>query len=238
MNTLQANVEEIVDLFEEQGEVTEETFAPIPEAPQSGIPLSDDDRLDLALVRDFISGRDDAFLALYAKYEAPLLHYCRKMCPDQRVAEDAFQEIWTMVFELRTKRTEVGRFQSLLFRTARNICLNAVRREWVRTRGKVELKNTLASVTLDSQSEQEEIRTLISQALAKLPIEQREVFVLHEYSGFSYGEIGVLLGKTENSVKTVAFRARIRLRKLIASWLGLTEDEEGSGKSPYPPKPH
>jgi RNA polymerase sigma-70 factor (ECF subfamily) len=231
-------VEEIISLIDEQEELTEEAFAPLPEVPIALTPLSEDDQLDLALVRDFIGGRDDAFLALYAKYEAPLLHYCRKMCPDQRVAEDAYQEIWTAIFELRMKRTEVGRFQSLLFRTARNICLNAVRREWIRTRGKVELKSSVASVTLDSQNEQEEIRTLISQALAKLPIEQREVFVLHEYSGFSYGDIGILLGRSETSIKTIAFRSRIRLRKLIASWLGLTEEDDGSIKLPYLSKEH
>jgi RNA polymerase sigma-70 factor (ECF subfamily) len=234
-------VEEIIDIYEEQAELIEPAeadFAPLPEAAQAAVPVSEEDQLDLALVRDFIGGRDDAFLSLYAKYEAPLLHYCRKMCPDQRVAEDAFQEIWTMIFELRAKRTKVGRFQSLLFRTARNICLNAMRREWVRSRGTVELKSSLASVTLDSQSEQEEIRTLISQALAKLPIEQREVFVLHEYSGFSYHDIGILLGRTENGIKTIAFRARVRLRKLIASWLGLTEEDDGSIKLPYLSEPH
>ena len=160
-------MEEITSLYEEQPEITEESFAPLPSEAVAATVVSEDDQLDLALVRDFIDGRDDAFLALYAKYEAPLLHYCRKMCPDQRVAEDSFQEIWTMVFELRSRKTVVGRFQSLLFRTARNICLNAMRREWVRTRGKVELNSSLASVTLESQSEQEEIRTLISQALAK-----------------------------------------------------------------------
>ena len=231
-------MEEITSLFEEPSEITEESFAPIPEAAEAPAVISEDDQLDLALVRDFIDGRDDAFLALYAKYEAPLLHYCRKMCPDQRVAEDSFQEIWTVVFELRARKTVVGRFQSLLFRTARNTCLNAMRREWVRTRGKVELKNSVASVTLESQSEQEEIRTLISQALAKLPIEQREVFVLHEYSGFSYHDIALLLGKNESAIKTTAFRARIRLRKLIASWLGLGEEDDGSIKLPYLSKEH
>ena len=232
---------DIIDIYEEQAELSESAeadFAPLPEVAQAVTPVSEEDQLDLALVRDFIGGRDDAFLTLYAKYEAPLLHYCRKMCPDQRVAEDAFQEIWTMIFELRAKRTVVGRFQSLLFRTARNICLNAMRREWVRSRGKVDPESTLLSVTIESQSEQEELRTLISQALAKLPIEQREVFVLHEYSGFSYHDIGILLGKTENGIKTIAFRARVRLRKLIASWLGLTEEDDGSIKLPYLSNPH
>jgi RNA polymerase sigma-70 factor (ECF subfamily) len=234
-------VEEIISLYEEPtepAEISEEAFAPIPEAVTAAMPLSPDDRLDLALVRDFIGGRDDAFLSLYAKYEAPLLHYCRKMCPDERIAEDSFQEVWTMVFELRAKHTQVGRFKSLLFRSARNICVNALRHEWVRTRGKVEMKSSMASITMESQSEDEEIRSLITQALAKLPVEQREVFVLHEYSGFSYHDIGILLGKTESGIKTIAFRARIRLRKLIASWLGLGEEDDGSIKLPYLSKEH
>jgi RNA polymerase sigma-70 factor (ECF subfamily) len=226
-------VEETIGIYEEQSELSEETFEPVPEASTVEFALTDDDKLDLALVRDFIGGRDDAFLALYAKYEAPLLHYCRKMCPDERIAEDAFQEVWTMVFELRARKTEVGRFKSLLFRSARNICVNSLRREWIRSRGKVEMRSSMASVTMESQSEDEEIRSLIAQALAKLPIEQREVFVLHEYSGFSYGDIGVLLGRTETGIKTIAFRARIRLRKLIASWLGLGEEDDGSIKLPY-----
>jgi RNA polymerase sigma-70 factor (ECF subfamily) len=233
-------VEEIIGIEEEteQSQLSEEAFAPIPEATTAAIPLSEDDKLDLALVRDFVAGRDDAFLSLYAKYEAPLLHYCRKMCPDERIAEDSFQEVWTMVFELRAKKTPVGRFKSLLFRTARNICVNALRHEWVRSRGKVEMKPSMASITMESQSEDEEIRSLIAQALAKLPIEQREVFVLHEYSGFNYHDIGVLLGKSETNIKTVAFRARIRLRKLIASWLGLGEEDDGSIKLPYLNQPH
>ncbi|MEI8135331.1 MAG: RNA polymerase sigma factor [bacterium] len=228
-------MEETVNLYDsvDQPTLSEEAFAPLPEAEPAAIPLTVDDKLDLALVRDFIGGRDDAFLALYAKFEAPLLHYCRKMCPDERIAEDSFQEVWTMVFELRAKQIYVGRFKSLLFRSARNICVNALRHEWVRSRGKVELNGSMASVTMEAQTDDEEIRSLITRALAKLPIEQREVFVLHEYSGFSYGEISVLLGRTETSIKTSAFRARVRLRKLIASWLGLGEEDDGSIKLPY-----
>ena len=71
-------MEETIDVFEDQAELPESTeadFAPLQEATQTAIPVSEEDQLDLALVRDFIAGRDDAFLSLYAKYEAPLLHY-------------------------------------------------------------------------------------------------------------------------------------------------------------------
>ena len=76
------------------------------------------------------------------------------------------------------------------------------------------------------EMEQEELRALITSALGKLPIAEREVFVLHEYSGYDYAEIAVILGRSMASIKTLAFRARTRLRKLVSGWLGLQEEKD------------
>jgi RNA polymerase sigma-70 factor (ECF subfamily) len=65
-------------------------------------------------------------------------------------------------------------------------------------------------------------------ALAKLPFDQREIFVLHEYSGFSYAEIADMMESNEQSVKVRAYRARLRLRKFIQGWLGLAESDDPS----------
>ncbi len=199
--------------------------------------FTEEDRRDLELIGLFIGGNDGAFLELYAKYEAPLLHYCRKMCQNQTVAEDSFQEAWTRIFELRARKGTVTHFQPLLFRTARNICLNALRREWVRHRGTIDLTLVEEEVGVEMHTDDEELRTLLSNALAKLPIEQREVFVLHEYSSFTYEEIAAILGKSLSSVKTSAFRARTRLRKVISSWLGLTEEDDPLRKYAFLQRP-
>jgi len=188
--------------------------------------LSEQDSADLVTYSEFIKGDDKAFLRLYTRYEAPLLLYCRKMCADSRIAEDSFQETWMHTFELRGKTTSLAIFRPFLFRTARNVCLNKLRHEMVRKRGTVELTDDSASVSYQSESEQEELRQLISRALGKLPIAEREVFVLHEYSGFHYNEIATILGRSDASIKTLAFRARTRLRKVVSSWLGLGEETD------------
>lgn len=187
---------------------------------------TEQDRADFATYTAFIKGDDKAFLQLYNRYEAPLLLYCRKMCADSRVAEDSFQETWMHIFELRGKTTSLAIFRPFLFRTGRNVCLNKMRHEMVRIRRSVELTDESASVTYQSESEQEELRQLISRALSKLPIAEREVFVLHEYSNFHYHEIASILGRSDASIKTLAFRARTRLRKVVSSWLGLGEEAD------------
>jgi RNA polymerase sigma-70 factor, ECF subfamily len=194
---------------------------------------SEADIRELALVNEFLGGDDKAFLQLYARYEAPLLVYCRKMCNEDRTAEDSFQETWMRIYELRQRTIEVQHFQSLLFRTARNVCYNRLRKEQVRSRGRVDIDEDTLSISEIDKTEQDEVRALLTRALGKLPIEQREVFILHEYSGFGYTDISQILGRSESSVKMQAFRARMRLRQLVAGWLGLASDDDPLHHSPF-----
>jgi RNA polymerase sigma-70 factor (ECF subfamily) len=184
---------------------------------------------DLAATKAFLAGSEQAFIQLYAKYESPLLLYCKRMLANERVAEDAFQEIWIKVFELRNrKQIEIVFFRGLLFRSARNLCLNMLRVERMRAGSSDQLVNMVSSDVSSQHIEQREIKALIRQALKKLPFDQREAFVLHEYSGYSFKEIAEIMGTTEVNVKVRAYRARTRLRKLIQGWLGLRETDDPS----------
>jgi RNA polymerase sigma factor (sigma-70 family) len=189
-------------------------------------PLSKEDEQDRQLMQEFIAGSDAAFVQLYAKYETPLLLYCRRMMFHDKLAEDAFQEMWIKIFQLRTRQVTVANFRALLFRSTRNLCLNMIRLERYRSAPSEPLERARAKEETSAGIEQAEIKVLITRALLKLPFDQREAFVMHEYSGYSYQEIAETMGTTEAAIKVRAFRARLRLRKLIASWLGLAEDDD------------
>lgn len=62
-----------------------------------------------------------------------------------------------------------------------------------------------------------ELRRAIADALAALPVEQREVFVLVELHGWSHEQIAEALGVAVGTVKSRASRARERLRELLGS---------------------
>ncbi len=202
------------------------------EAPLSAIIERDPDE---AQKQAFLAGSDEAFLELYAKYEHSLFYYCKRMMHNEAAAEDAFQDIWTRIFELRNKRdSTITHFRGLLFHSARNFCLNALRSELH--------EESIEDRALDGEEPMEfvltepmtraasgrEIQALMVRALTKLPFDQRETFVLHEYSGFTFGEIAEMMGVPEANVKVRAHRARARLRKFIQGWLGLGEDDDPS----------
>jgi RNA polymerase sigma factor (sigma-70 family) len=107
-----------------------------------------------------------------------------------------------------------------LLRIARNVCLNLKRSQ----HSTIELEEYHLA-TRDAPYENDELAELLAHALELLPIEYREAFVLHEYDGLSYAEIGELVGVSADVVKVRAFRARQKLRSILAPYFSdRTED--------------
>jgi RNA polymerase sigma-70 factor (ECF subfamily) len=227
LTTLVEELPEDVQELEQPDPALPVTKELISEAPLSAPEESEErpgDDPDLALTTAFLGGSQEAFLQLYAKYEAPLLLYCKRMLANETVAEDAFQDLWIRVFELRDKKVVIGSFRALVFRSARNLCLNTLRREKMRAGSSDRLIGIFAPDETNLRSEHRQIKSLLRQALARVPFNEREAFVLHEYSGYSYSEIAEMMQTNEANVKVRAYRARTRLRKLIQGWLGLAVD--------------
>ena len=200
------------------------------DAPESSVMQNtgriwnDDDQV---LKEAFLGGSEEAFIRLYAKYEVSLLFYCKRMLKNDWMAEDAFQEIWTHVFELRKRPgVVILHFRGLLFRSARNMCMNVIRLQKPQVSASEDRDDLTIVEPMSGEASSREMQDLMLKALAKLPFEQRETFVLHEYSGFSYAEIAQMMETTEQNVKVRACRARLRLRKFIAGWLGLGESDD------------
>lgn len=233
--------------FEAQAEspVSGDYFESIEIASEAPFSILSDESVEVALVADrvaanvadkdqklkeqFLGGdaerSTEAFIQLYAKYEVPLLVYCKRMLRNEQAGEDAFQEVWIRVFELRQRADVViEHFRGLLFQSARNLCFNVIRTE--RPHSSEELEPLTIDEASTRETTQREIQDLMVRGLAKLPFDQREIFVLHEYSGFSYGEIAEMMESSEPNVKVRAYRARMRLRKFIQGWLGLGESED------------
>ena len=174
----------------------------------------------------FLEGNDDAFRALYDAFERPLYLYVVRFVGSKNDAEDVFQDVWTRMYRLRGESKTVLKFSGLLFTVARNLSLNAIRD-----------RKLLPNVSLDDAPESElaapnrdiedwDLRDMLERALLRLPAGQREAFILREYFGYSYDEMASITGTTVVTVKTRAWRARERLRKMIAAWLELRNNYE------------
>lgn len=174
------------------------------------------------LFNQFLAGSDAAYRTLYDAYERPLYIYCCRLMASESDAQDIFQDIWIRMFRLRGERDSIKRFSGLLFTIARNLCLNALRDK------KQHLNSSIDDLSPDHEAlvrkvdvDEADLREMVQKALTHLPFNQREAFVLREYSGYSYQEIADITGASMINVKTRAWRARERLRKVLSAWLEL-----------------
>ncbi|HWF44933.1 MAG TPA: RNA polymerase sigma factor [Candidatus Kapabacteria bacterium] len=189
---------------------------------------------DTEVFQRFLAGSDEAFRLLYDLYERPLYLYIVRLMTSEVEAQDVFQEVWIRMYRLRgekqmLKSGNVSKFSGLLFTIARNLSINAIRDRKVLPNVSLEDISPEMEASLGSlrtlEVDDADVREMLQKALAQIPVAQREAFILREYNGYSYQEIAEITGSTMINAKMRAWRARERLRKMIAAWLELKSYE-------------
>lgn len=177
-----------------------------------------DETPDLELYGKF-AGSDvaaqQALTILYRRYSQRIYTYCRKITGDIHTAEDLLQETFVKLFEAGRQGRQIDNFPAYLMTIARNLCLShraRARRQYVPV-------EDFHLTVRDVPYEQKELLQLIQTALELLPEDYREAFVLREYNGLTYNEIADIIGESLDVVKVRIFRAKKRLRDILAPYL-------------------
>ena len=184
---------------------------------------------DVDLMLSFKRGDYNAFASLVEKHQQSLIQFFYAQHPDQQLAEDCAQEVWRKVFKARNDYVARARFKTYLFRVARNYWIDVYRSKSKHKplvsldAGSASFDDApaLANMVADelptppSLLSNEELKTKIQWALERLPINQREVFVLSEFQGLKYQDIGEALEIPVGTVKSRMFNAMRRLRDLL-----------------------
>ena len=169
--------------------------------------LSGDDRLVARIRR----GNEDAFAALWERYQGPLLSYCRHMLGSHEEAEDAVQQVFINAYRAlaRDDDRDVA-VRPWLYRIARNQCLDVLRAR----RPAEELAEDEPSVVglSDEVAGRAELRDMLHD-LAALPVDQREALLLAELHDNSHADVAEILGCERDKVKSLVFQARSSLMK-------------------------
>ncbi|HCU12944.1 MAG TPA: hypothetical protein DGB72_12545, partial [Gemmatimonadetes bacterium] len=91
---------------------------------------------------------------------------------------------------------------------------NALRK--IRRIAKLEVDIEDDSAITEQDSDRTFVAESIEHAMTKLSPGARAVFVLHDIEGYTHGEIGEELGITSGGSKSQLFKARAKLKKLLA----------------------
>ena len=196
---------------------------------------------DEQLMLAFRSGDARAFEALVRRHRMPVFNFILRYTGQRARAEDLLQETWLKAVRGAQDYEPKARFTTWVYTIARNLCVDSARKESYRKTesldappGAEDEGRNLAEVLPDGSAAPDRsahnarLRPLLERALRSLPAEQREVFLLREYSGIAFKEIAVVTGVPENTVKSRMRYALEGLRKKLAE-LGVDGDmvEEG-----------
>ena len=163
---------------------------------------------DETLARQVQLGNDAAFEAVFERYGAGVLGFCRHMLGSTEEAEDAVQQTFASAFrDLRRAGERELALKPWLYAIARNRCLSMLRSR----RDHVHLDADVATRGLAEEVEQRaELRDLLTD-LRKLPGDQRAALLLTELGALSHADVGRVLGCEPAKVKGLVFRARTGL---------------------------
>ena len=126
------------------------------------------------------------------------------------------------MLKFRKTFREDSAFAPWMFRIARNAGADHLRRASRDQHNEPEVDDLPGDLpATETQASNIERAALVRKALAKLPVQGREVLLLSRFEFKTYEEIGRVLGCSTGAVKIRAHRAMKQFRD---AWLSLTEE--------------
>lgn len=140
-------------------------------------------------------GKPPSLRAIFEEYGTFVCRSLRRLGISEADLDDMLQEVFMVVYQRLGDFEERGRTRSWLYSICTRVAY-AQRRKLGRRREQLpgELPDTRAEATQQEHVEDREALALGQRLLARLPAEQREVFVLYEVEGMPMAEIAEALG--------------------------------------------
>lgn len=170
------------------------------------------------------------FHKIIEAYYRQVINVAYRFLNDHAAAEDIAQEVFLRFYQALPRYRPEAKISTFLYKITKNLCLNYLRK---RRSGKFfsldEFKTDSGERVYEfpdekalsprAMLENEELRVKIHEALAKLPPNQRTAVILKRYENLDYDDIANVLGCRVSAVKSLLHRAKITLRRGLASYL-------------------
>ena len=137
------------------------------------------------------------------------------MLGDQDDAEDVLQSVFVRAFKHLDKCEDPARFGAWLHRIVVNECRTHATRRGHREAKMVRDDVVMGGISADAPESDVVLREKIDWAVAALPMDQREAFLLKHVDGLEYEEMAAVTGVGVSALKMRVKRAIERLRERL-----------------------
>jgi len=183
--------------------------------PKTAAATLRDDACVVALVASGKDGDVGAMELLIERYQSRVAGFVFACVGEAEAVDDLSQTIFYRMLRGLSRLEADASFEPWLFRIARNVCFDHLRRRKLR-RVFVPWQSAAGQIANAAQSPANDIEDRVERfrrALMRLPRRQRELIALLQDRRLSYEQLGVITGSSVSSVKSLLFRARRELRR-------------------------
>jgi RNA polymerase sigma factor (sigma-70 family) len=188
----------------------------------------DPETSDNVLFQQALAGDQEAFEALFSRYQRSLFRLIYRYVGEYNEAHDVLQQVWLQLYLSLPKLYPNVQMKPWLFTVAHNRSLDVLRRRRFLSFSEVEkgneedetaFLNTIpdTSLTPEELVEQRDLQQAIQRAIQTLPGTYRTVVLLYYREQMSYAEIGRVLKMPVSTVKARFHRAKPFLRDALTA---------------------
>ena len=178
----------------------------------------------------------DNIVSVYMSLRASLARAVMTIVPPREI-EDIVQETYVRVCQIE-KQDRITEPRSFLFKTARNLALDYVKKAETRLASGVDdidavsggAHERLADNTLDQVTSNEEF-ALFCESVRMLPLKCRRAYILKKVYGYSQREIAREMNVSEKTVEKHISQGIKRCTYFMMRQRGLQDEQRGSGSA-------
>ena len=172
---------------------------------------------ELFLKKEIEQNPEKGIELLYRRYFQPLCSHAVKYVGSKSIAEDIVSEIFLRFYSNRSFENIESSYRLYLYRAVRNRSFSYLKYELNRN-DSLEDKHSYElsdAERPDSISQFEEMYQDVQNAVNRLPIDRRKIYLLNRFEGKKYAEIAEELHLSVKTVEVQLYRANKFIRSIL-----------------------
>lgn len=176
--------------------------------------------IDFELIKKFLDGDESAFNRLVLKYQEKIYLLARRMTGNHLDADEVVQEVLMVLYKKLNTFEFKSSFYTWLYRITMTRSLNFIKRrnlkEFLPLSGLKNKTNYDNDPLLEVENKEKVIQ--LEKILQKIPVKQREVFVLRNFEQLDYEEISNITKTSVGALKANYFHALNKVKELMKDY--------------------
>ena len=177
-----------------------------------------DSNNDFELVKSFIAGNESAFNKIVLKYQQKIYWHARRMTGNHLDADEVAQEVLIVLYNKLKDFQFKSSLYTWIYKITSTRCINFLRKKNVRQYFSFEDNETKVLKSKEDLVKDLEVKEKLDklhEVLNKIPLKQREVFILRNFDELSYEEIAEITGGSIGGLKANYFHAIKKIMELM-----------------------